>query len=125
MGPDGGWASSWGVLRRSEMSPWRRDAPSLSPCLRADTTCFPSRLSAEGNDVDQMLRQASLDVAVLALHGRHGEDGCIQGMLELLGVPYTGSSVLTSALAMDKIKAQGAVPAAQRSDAAVLRHRCR
>jgi len=35
-----------------------------------------------------------------------GEDGCVQGVLELLGIPYTGSSVLSSALAMDKLKAK-------------------
>jgi D-alanine-D-alanine ligase len=45
-------------------------------------------------------------VAFLALHGRHGEDGCIQGVLELARIPYTGSSVLASALAMDKLKAK-------------------
>lgn len=44
-----------------------------------------------------------VDVAFIALHGRFGEDGTIQGMLELLGIPYTGSGVLASALAMDKI----------------------
>jgi len=49
---------------------------------------------------------AKLDVAFLALHGRFGEDGCVQGLLELLGIPYTGSSVLASALAMDKLKAK-------------------
>ena len=39
----------------------------------------------------------------IALHGRHGEDGSVQGALELLGVPYTGSGVLASAIAMDKV----------------------
>jgi D-alanine-D-alanine ligase len=39
----------------------------------------------------------------IALHGRHGEDGTVQGALELLGLPYTGSGVLASALAMDKV----------------------
>ena len=57
-------------------------------------------------DVDLVLRQARIDVAFLALHGRYGEDGCIQGMLELLGIPYTGSGVLASALAMNKAKAK-------------------
>lgn len=42
------------------------------------------------------------DVAMIALHGKFGEDGTIQGMLELLGIPYTGSGVLASALCMDK-----------------------
>jgi D-alanine-D-alanine ligase len=43
------------------------------------------------------------DVAFLALHGRFGEDGTIQGLLELLKIPYTGSGVLSSSLSMDKI----------------------
>jgi D-alanine-D-alanine ligase len=56
--------------------------------------------------IDEMIRAARIDVAFLALHGRGGEDGCVQGLLELMGVPYTGSSVLASALAMDKLKAK-------------------
>jgi D-alanine-D-alanine ligase len=39
----------------------------------------------------------------IALHGRHGEDGTVQGLLELLGLPYTGSGVMASAIAMDKV----------------------
>ena len=38
----------------------------------------------------------------IALHGRFGEDGTVQGALEMLGIPYTGSGVMASALAMDK-----------------------
>jgi len=57
-------------------------------------------------DIDLVLRQTQIDVAFLALHGRYGEDGCIQGLLELLGIPYTGSGVLASALAMNKAKAK-------------------
>ncbi len=56
--------------------------------------------------IDRTLRDGAIDVAFIALHGRGGEDGCIQGMLELLRIPYTGSSVLASALAMDKLKAK-------------------
>jgi D-alanine-D-alanine ligase len=59
-----------------------------------------------GADLWEALRAARMDVAFLALHGRLGEDGCVQGLLELLGVPYTGSGVLASALAMDKLKAK-------------------
>jgi len=44
-----------------------------------------------------------IDIAFLALHGRYGEDGTVQGLLELLKVPYTGSGVLSSALVIDKI----------------------
>jgi D-alanine-D-alanine ligase len=57
-------------------------------------------------DVDVALRQEQIEVAFIALHGRWGEDGCIQGLLEMLGIPYTGSDVLASALAMHKGKAK-------------------
>lgn len=49
-----------------------------------------------------MMRLREIDVAFLALHGKFGEDGAVQGVLELAGVPYTGSGVLASALAMNK-----------------------
>jgi D-alanine-D-alanine ligase len=58
------------------------------------------------SDIDRVLRQSNIDVAFLALHGKYGEDGCIQGLLEILGIPYTGSGVLASALAMDKLKSK-------------------
>jgi D-alanine-D-alanine ligase len=57
-------------------------------------------------DIDRVLRQTTIDLAVIALHGTYGEDGCIQGMLETMGIPYTGSGVLASALAMDKLKSK-------------------
>jgi D-alanine-D-alanine ligase len=57
-------------------------------------------------DLDLALRQERIDVAFIALHGRYGEDGCVQGMLEIMGIPYTGSDVLASALAMNKLKAK-------------------
>ena len=57
-------------------------------------------------DVDVALRQEQIEVAFIALHGRWGEDGCIQGMLEMMGIPYTGSDVMASALAMHKGKAK-------------------
>lgn len=49
------------------------------------------------------LAQAGFDRVFIALHGRYGEDGTIQGALELLGIPYTGSGPMASSLAMDKI----------------------
>lgn len=59
-----------------------------------------------GMDAVRAIRDAHIDSAFLALHGRLGEDGCVQGLLEILGIPYTGSSVMSSALAMDKLKAK-------------------
>jgi D-alanine-D-alanine ligase len=55
-----------------------------------------------GADVVEQLKAAKPDVAFNALHGRFGEDGGMQGVLELLKIPYTHSGVLASALAMDK-----------------------
>ena len=53
--------------------------------------------------VDLLEKIRSVDIAFLALHGRFGEDGTVQGMLELLKIPYTGSGVLSSAVVLDKI----------------------
>ncbi len=57
-------------------------------------------------DVDrnlyELLKRERIEVAYIALHGRWGEDGTVQGLLEMMGIPYTGSGVLASALAMDK-----------------------
>jgi D-alanine-D-alanine ligase len=55
-----------------------------------------------GPGLDKSLRSLGPDAAFLALHGRMGEDGKVQGLLEVLGVPYTGAGVLASALAMNK-----------------------
>ncbi|MBE0597196.1 MAG: D-alanine--D-alanine ligase [Desulfuromonadales bacterium] len=56
-----------------------------------------------GRDLPAQLVAEGVEVAFIALHGRFGEDGTVQGMLELLGIPYTGSGVLASAVAMDKV----------------------
>jgi D-alanine-D-alanine ligase len=56
-----------------------------------------------GGDLGRLLREAGVQVVWNALHGTYGEDGCVQGLCEILGLPYTGSGVLASALAMDKV----------------------
>ena len=63
-------------------------------------------------DVAEVLARLKPDVALNALHGPFGEDGCIQGILEVLAIPYTHSGVLASALAMDKPKANVVMKAA-------------
>jgi D-alanine-D-alanine ligase len=57
-------------------------------------------------DVARVLVEESVETAFICLHGRFGEDGAVQGMLELMGIPYTGSGVLSSGLAMNKIFAK-------------------
>lgn len=65
-----------------------------------------------GRDLAAQIGAAAPDVVFNALHGRGGEDGCVQGLLEVLGIPYTNSGVLASALAMDKIRAKDVFAAA-------------
>lgn len=57
-----------------------------------------------GDDVLARLCEQQIDRAFIVLHGRGGEDGTVQGLLECAGIPYTGSGVLASALAMDKLR---------------------
>jgi D-alanine-D-alanine ligase len=65
-----------------------------------------------GHDLAERLRDAKVEAAFNALHGRWGEDGCVQGLLELMQIPYTHSGVLASALAMHKERAKAAFHAA-------------
>jgi D-alanine-D-alanine ligase len=55
-----------------------------------------------GQEICDILKREKIELAFLVLHGGYGEDGSIQGLLEVLGIPYTGSGVLASALSMDK-----------------------
>ena len=70
-----------------------------------------SRVDA-GRDLAQVLAKLKPDVCFNALHGAWGEDGCVQGVLETLGLRYTHSGVLASALAMDKAKSKAVLAAA-------------
>ncbi len=108
--------------------------PKLTPALRERARALAARSSApevlpeRDHDLPEAFRQdvvraakgvlpateaiipapdrRPLDVAFLALHGPYGEDGTMQGMLDLLGIPYVGSGTLASALAMDKVMAR-------------------
>jgi D-alanine-D-alanine ligase len=59
-----------------------------------------------GKDLPARLVAEKVDVAFIALHGRYGEDGCVQGLLECMFIPYTGSGVMASSLGMDKVFAK-------------------
>ena len=68
---------------------------------------FPVTVFDPANKEDlKRLIDGSFDVAFLCLHGKLGEDGTVQGLLEVIGLPYTGSGVWSSALAIDKAKAK-------------------
>lgn len=68
-----------------------------------ETAGYTVRMIDVDRKVAERLREEPTDVVFIALHGRYGEDGTIQGMLELMGLPYTGPGVLASSVAMNKI----------------------
>lgn len=74
--------------------------------------CYDSVAIDVGRDLAETLRKERIELAFIALHGRYGEDGCVQGLLELMQIPYTGSGVLASALAMHKLYSKQAFAAA-------------
>jgi D-alanine-D-alanine ligase len=66
------------------------------------TKDISERLASEARRISYEGLKDEIDFAFISLHGKFGEDGCVQGLLELLGLPYTGPGVLASALGMDK-----------------------
>lgn len=79
--------------------------------LRSGKNCYDAlrRLGYKNSeiiDVDKniatTLKEKCIDIAYIALHGKYGEDGCIQGLLEIIGIPYTGCGVSASAISMNK-----------------------
>ena len=70
--------------------------------MRNSTRDIEEDLDKEARRIPYEALKERIDVACLGLHGKYGEDGCMQGLLELLQIPYTGSGVLASAIGMDK-----------------------
>jgi D-alanine-D-alanine ligase len=66
------------------------------------TVDIEEQLEAQARKMSYEQLRDEIDFAFISLHGKYGDDGCIQGVLELVGIPYTGSGVLASALGMDK-----------------------
>ncbi len=96
---------------------WVLDAAAARALAEGGATALPRALTAEGPELDPLPTVvpggAAEQVVVLPLlHGPMGEDGTMQGLLELAGVPYVGTGVLGSALAMDKGKAKQVLAAA-------------
>ena len=93
------------ALKESRPRPALTSHEGLSASMREQV----EKAEAQAHSASQTLSHTGargIDVAFLALHGKYGEDGTIQGLLELTGVPYTGSGLLASALAMDKVMAK-------------------
>jgi len=103
------------ITRRGEWLP----RPDLLKLATAGTVPSGAEIGLDGRDpaagrevipvplhIDDVVGDGSVDVVFIAMHGPYGEDGTVQGLLELLGIPYTGSGVLASALAMDKLRSR-------------------
>jgi D-alanine-D-alanine ligase len=105
---------------------WVLDAASARALAEGGAKALPSALTAEGPELDPLptvaptADDAGQVVVLPLLHGPMGEDGTVQGLLELAGVPYVGSGVLGSALAMDKGKAKQVLGAAGLPQASFL-----
>ncbi|PHQ69810.1 MAG: D-alanine--D-alanine ligase [Sneathiella sp.] len=88
----GGWSAEREVSMNSGIG-----------CAEALKACGYQVTSIDaGRNIAEVLAKVKPDVCFNALHGRYGEDGFIQGLLEIMGIPYTHSGVLASAVAMDK-----------------------
>ena len=98
----GGWSAE------REVSLWSGEGCALA----LDTAGYQvSRIDAT-RDLATQIQAVKPDCCFNALHGRWGEDGCVQGLLEVLGMPYTHSGVYASALAMNKVRAKVVLAAA-------------
>lgn len=92
----GGWSAEREVSLRSGAS-----------CTQAAKAAGYKATAVDvGRDIARVLTELKPDVALNVLHGPYGEDGCIQGLLEILEIPYTHSGVLASALAMNKARSR-------------------
>jgi D-alanine--D-alanine ligase len=69
---------------------------------RGKTTDFEHKLPSEAQQIVWDVLPSLVDIIFIAMHGRYGEDGALQGLLEILGIPYCGSKVFASALGMNK-----------------------
>ena len=98
---DGRWLRYAGTPDRVADGSWQQDTAALTPCILSPDRTHHGLLllSPRGAEV------LPLDAVVPVLHGKNGEDGTVQGALELAGVPVIGCGVLSSALCMDKDRA--------------------
>lgn len=80
--------------------------------LQNTTADLEARLAADAERVPWEMLPERVDLVFIALHGKYGDDGCVQGTLELLGLPYTGSGVLACGVSLDKPMAHALLAAA-------------
>ena len=104
---DGRWLYYPGPVRELETGRWEQD-PACVPAALCPGSGKKGLVLFEGDRV----RELPVDVVFPVLHGKNGEDGTVQGLLEMCGLPYVGCGVLGSALCMDKVAANQVMDAA-------------
>lgn len=104
---EGKWFHYTGEYERIADNSWWEDIEHLFPAV------FPTNRGAGGfiEFHDEKIRNVGVDIAFPVLHGKNGEDGSVQGLFQLSGIPVVGCSVLSSALCMDKTRAHRLVSA--------------
>lgn len=103
----------WGALDKNKYNvrpividnkgKWLPPAESVK-LLASGAVAAEKNASTREITISEIKSRAKADVVFIAMHGKYGEDGTVQGLLEAAGIPYTGSGVLASALAMDKVR---------------------
>ncbi|MDR0928295.1 MAG: D-alanine--D-alanine ligase, partial [Oscillospiraceae bacterium] len=106
---DGAWYIGESLRKMDFMRAFKPNAPGITrvyPDLTPGSGALMAVRKGQGllrGGQDQFVVAARIDAALLAFHGMHGEDGAVQGVLELMNIPYTSSGLVGSAVGMDKI----------------------
>lgn len=104
----GGWFRYYGAYENILNNTWFKDIKSCIPAFISPDRSLHGIIELKGHEIES----TQLDAAFPILHGKNGEDGTVQGLIELAGIPLIGCSTLSSALCMDKDKAHSIVHAA-------------
>ena len=101
----GAWFFYEGSLEKVSSGEWINDKDKLKPAFISPSREKTSGLVVVENVEEKQFSIKKVDVVIPALHGKNGEDGTVQGLCELAGIPYVGCDVLSSAICMDKVMA--------------------
>lgn len=104
---EGEWYHYTGEYSHIEDNTWINDDPFLFPIIVSQSRLNPSLIQFSGENYERV----QIDLAFPVLHGKNGEDGTVQGLFELAGIPVVGCDMLSSALCMDKDRAHMVVQA--------------
>jgi D-alanine-D-alanine ligase len=99
--PKGSWHTGTALFSRNFYKKWNENLSQTQALACLNTSQYPGLYPIYNQQVD-LSSPLLIDVALMAFHGQYGEDGCLQGVFECAGIPYTSSPVAASAIAMNK-----------------------